>query len=150
MASGVGQTGRKSLHEFLGPLTRVHHCSEHADHFEDPGDGALVEGVHLDPAANEIGNDTRLEVASLAVIFRTISIKASITGGKKRGEYAPDVVTSGRPFCHRCGSILQLLEQITLIACSTPPDAAPTRSLLKASNRRSTCTRALSSRTASR
>ena len=92
----------------------------------------------------------RPSAKSLAVIFRTISIKASITGGKKRGEYAPDVVTSGRPFCHRCGSILQLLEQITLIACSTPPDAAPTRSLLKASNRRSTCTRALSSRTASR
>jgi len=46
------------------PAYRVgaHHCPEHADHIEDPGDGALVERVHFDPTANEIGGDVRLQV----------------------------------------------------------------------------------------
>src|SRR5215469_16725384 len=60
--ASFGQTGFESFDKLLGPLARAHHCPEHADHIEDPGDSALVEGVHLDPAANEIGDDVRLEV----------------------------------------------------------------------------------------
>jgi len=60
--ASFGQTGFESFDKLLGPLARAHHCPEQADHIEDPGDGTLVEGVHLDPAANEIGDDVRLEV----------------------------------------------------------------------------------------
>src|SRR5215469_10357975 len=60
--ASFGQTGFESFDKLPGPLNHAHYCPDHADHFEDPGDGALVEGVHLDPAANEIGNDIRLEV----------------------------------------------------------------------------------------
>jgi hypothetical protein len=42
--------------------TRARHCSDHPDHIEDPSHGPLVERVHLDPVANEIAGDARLEI----------------------------------------------------------------------------------------
>jgi hypothetical protein len=46
----------------VGPLARIHHRAEHPDHIEDPCDAPLIEGVDVDPAANEIGGDIRLEI----------------------------------------------------------------------------------------
>jgi hypothetical protein len=59
---GFGQTRLKRADELLGPFARIHHRAEYPDHIEDPCDASLIEGVDVDPAANEIGGDVRLQI----------------------------------------------------------------------------------------
>jgi NADPH:quinone reductase-like Zn-dependent oxidoreductase len=52
----------KIADELLGPLARPYHRAEHPDHIEDPADCSLIEGVDVEPVANEIGDDVGLEI----------------------------------------------------------------------------------------
>src|SRR5215472_1707392 len=45
-----------------GPLIRIDDGADRPDHAEDPRDAALVEGVDVEPAADQIGGDVGLEV----------------------------------------------------------------------------------------
>jgi hypothetical protein len=61
-SSDFGQVHLELAHELPGPLIRVDHCADRADHVEDPGNASLVEGVDVEPAADQIGGDVGLEV----------------------------------------------------------------------------------------
>jgi hypothetical protein len=42
------------------PFARIDHRAQHPNHIEDPGDASLIEGMDVEPTANEIGDDIRL------------------------------------------------------------------------------------------
>jgi len=53
---------RTSSHELLGFLPCIHHGAKHPDHIEDPGNAALIEGMDVEPASNEIRDNVSLEI----------------------------------------------------------------------------------------
>jgi hypothetical protein len=59
---GHRQTGFESPDELLRPLTSVHHCAQHPDHFEDLSDAPLIERMDGEPAAAQISDDVCLEI----------------------------------------------------------------------------------------
>jgi hypothetical protein len=61
-ASGFGQTGFECSDELPSPFARVDYRAQRANHVEDPGDASLIEGMDVDPAANEIRGDVGLEI----------------------------------------------------------------------------------------
>jgi hypothetical protein len=51
------------LERFLpSPFARIDHRAQDPNHIEDPGDASLIEGMDVEPTANEIGDDIRLEI----------------------------------------------------------------------------------------
>jgi hypothetical protein len=53
-ASGVGQTRFEYCYELPSPFARVDHRAHYPNHLEDPGDASLIEGMYIEPTANEI------------------------------------------------------------------------------------------------
>jgi hypothetical protein len=55
-------TGFKRGDKPPGPLARIHHRAEHPDQIDDPRDSWLFEGTDVQLAADQIGDDVRLEI----------------------------------------------------------------------------------------
>jgi hypothetical protein len=58
----LDETGFKRSDQLLGSPARIHHRAKHSNHIEDPRDGPLIECVDVEPAADQISDDIRLEI----------------------------------------------------------------------------------------
>ena len=58
----LSQPLRERDRERFGLVRRADQRAERADHVEDAGDVALIEGVHRDIAADQLGDDVGLQV----------------------------------------------------------------------------------------
>jgi hypothetical protein len=56
------QTRFERSYELPSPFARIDHRSQRANHIEDPRDGSLIEGMDVEPPANEIHGNVGLEI----------------------------------------------------------------------------------------
>jgi hypothetical protein len=61
-ASSFRQARFVHSYKLPSPFARIDHRAQHADHVEDPGNASLVEGVKVDPVANEFRGNVSLEI----------------------------------------------------------------------------------------
>ena len=103
---GHRQTGFESPDELLRPLTSVHHCAQHPDHFKDLSDAPLIERMDVSPR--------RLRSATMSA-WRSENIR--VAGWARRypqpiarkqpppRRVSPEL--SGARECKKCGSALK-------------------------------------------
>jgi hypothetical protein len=61
-ASDFAQTRFEHSYELPGSFDRVDHRAQSPNHVKDPGDASLIEGMDVEPAANEVRDDVGLKI----------------------------------------------------------------------------------------